>query len=137
MEINNKGLYILKDGDYAGYELPMGKVIVCGVPGAFTPGCTKRHLPGFASNLDTLGCKVVFVSVNDPSVMHEWNVLHGHKDIDAVADPLAVFSKSIGKDIDYGSTMGIRCKRFAILLQDGVFVKEYDDPFVEGALNDT
>ena len=137
MEINNNGLYILRDGDYADYEIPMGKVIVCGVPGAFTPGCTKRHLPGFANNLDNLGCKVVFVSVNDPSVMHEWNVLHGHKDIDAVADPLAVFSKSIGKDIDYGSTMGIRCKRFAILLQDGVFVKEYDDPFVEGALNDT
>ena len=137
MEINNEGLYILKDGDYAPYEMPSGKVIVCGVPGAFTPGCTKRHLPGFASNLDTLGCKVVFVSVNDPSVMHEWNVLHGHKDIDAVADPLAVFSKSIGKDIDFGPTMGVRCKRFAILLQDGVFVKEYDDPFVEGALNDT
>ena len=137
MEINNEGLYILKDGDYAPYEMPSGKVIVCGVPGAFTPGCTKRHLPGFASNLDKLECKVVFVSVNDPSVMHEWNVLHGHKDIDAVADPLAVFSKSIGKDIDFGSTMGVRCKRFAILLQDGVFVKEYDDPFVEGALNDT
>ena len=121
MEINNNGLYILRDG----------------IPGAFTPGCTKRHLPGFASNLDKLECKVVFVSVNDPSVMHEWNVLHGHKDIDAVADPLAVFSKSIGKDIDFGSTMGVRCKRFTILLQDGVFVKEYDDPFVEGALNDT
>ena len=137
MEINNKGLYILKDGDYASYEIPQGKVILCGVPGAFTPGCTKRHLPGFANNLDNLDCKVVFVSVNDPSVMHEWNTLHGHKDIDAVADPLAVFTKSINKDIDFGESMGIRCKRFAILLQDCVFVKEYDDPFVEGALNDT
>ena len=137
MEINNKGLYILKDGDYVPYEIPMGKVIMCGVPGAFTPGCTKRHLPGFANNLDKLDCKVIFIGVNDPSVMHEWNTIHGHKDIDAVADPLAVFSKSIGKDVDYGETMGIRCKRFAILLQDGEFVKEFKDPFVEGALNDT
>ena len=66
--------------------------------------------------------------------MHEWNTLHGHKDIDAVADPLAVFSKSIGKDKDYGNTMGIRCQRFAMLLQDGKFVKFYDNPFIEGIL---
>jgi peroxiredoxin len=134
MEINNKGLYILHDGDYVPYEIPQGKVILCGVPGAFTPGCTKRHLPGFAKNLDKLDAKVVFVAVNDPSVMHEWNVLHGHPDIDAVADPLAVFSKYIGKDVDFGDYMGIRCKRYAILLEDGVFVKEYEDPFVEGVL---
>ena len=137
MEINNKGLYIFKDNDYKPYEIPQGKVILCGVPGAFTSGCTNKHLPGYANNLEKLGCKVVFVGVNDPSVMDAWNNLHGHKDIDAVEDPLAVFSKSIGKDVDYGETMGIRCKRFAILLQDGEFVKEFKDPFVEGALNDT
>lgn len=134
MEISNNGLYILKDNDYVPYEIPSGKVILCGVPGAFTPGCTKRHLPGFAENLDNLDAKVVFVSVNDPSVMHAWNELHGHPDIDAVADPLAVFSKSIGKDIDFGDSMGIRCKRYAMLLQDGNFVKFYEDPFVEGVL---
>jgi len=134
MEISNNGLYILADGDYVKYDIPTGKVIICGVPGAFTPGCTNRHLPGFANNLDKLAAKVIFVAVNDPSVMHEWNTLHGHPDIDAVADPLAVFSKSIGKDIDFGESMGIRCKRFAMLLQDGKFVKFYDDPFVEGVL---
>ena len=75
MEINNKGLYILKDNDYVPYEIPQGKVILCGVPGAFTPGCTNRHLPGFAKNMDNIGPKVVFIGVNDPSVMHEWNVL--------------------------------------------------------------
>jgi len=134
MEISNNGLYILADSDYVKYDIPTGKVIICGVPGAFTPGCTNRHLPGFANNLDKLAAKVIFVAVNDPSVMHEWNTLHGHPDIDAVADPLAVFSKSIGKDIDFGESMGIRCKRFAMLLQDGKFVKFYDDPFVEGVL---
>lgn len=134
MGLETKGLYILKDDDYVPYTLPQGKVILCGVPGAFTPGCTKRHLPGFAKNLDKLDAKVVFVAVNDPSVMHEWNVLHGHPDIDAVADPLAVFSKSIGKDIDFGDYMGIRCKRYAMLIEDGEMVKEYDDPFIEGVL---
>lgn len=134
MKIDNKGLYILKDNDYVPYNIPQGKVIICGVPGAFTPGCTKRHLPGFANNLDKLDAKVVFVAVNDPSVMHEWNLLHGNPNIDAVADPLAVFTKSIGKDIDYGEYMGIRSKRYAMLLQDGKFVKFYEDPFIEGIL---
>ncbi len=133
MELNNKGLYILKNGDYVPYNIPQDKVILCGVPGAFTPGCNK-HLPGFANNLDKLDAKVVFVAVNDPSVMHEWNVLFGHPDIDAVADPLAVFTKNINKDIDFGDYMGIRCKRYAMLIQDGVFVKEYENPFIEGVL---
>jgi peroxiredoxin len=133
VELNNKGLYILKNGDYVPYNIPQDKVILCGVPGAFTPGCNK-HLPGFANNLDKLDAKVVFVAVNDPSVMHEWNVLFGHPDIDAVADPLAVFTKNINKDIDFGDYMGIRCKRYAMLIQDGVFVKEYENPFIEGVL---
>ena len=134
MGLETKGLYILKDGDYVPYNLPMGKVILCGVPGAFTPGCTKKHLPGFAKNLDKLDAKVVFVAVNDPSVMDAWNVLYGHPHIDAVADPLAVFSKYMGKDVDFGDYMGIRCKRYAMLIEDGVFVKEYADPFIEGVL---
>lgn len=134
MEINSKGLYIFKNNDYVPYEFPMGKVIVCGVPGAFTPGCTKRHLPGYANNLNELHTKVVFIGVNDASVMHEWNTLHGHPEIDAVADPLAVFTKSIGKDKDFGDTMGVRSQRYAMLLEDGKFVKFYDDPFIEGVL---
>ena len=133
MELNNKGLYILKNDDYVPYNMPQGKVILCGVPGAFTTGCNK-HLPGFANNLDKLDAKVVFVAVNDPSVMHEWNILFGHPDIDAVADPLAMFTKNINKDIDFGDYMGIRCKRYAMLIQDGVFVKEYENPFIEGVL---
>lgn len=137
MEISNKGLYVLSDGDYVPYKIPMGKVIICGVPGAFTPGCTKKHLPGFAKKVAYLGAKIVFLGVNDPSVMYAWNEIHGHPDIDAVGDPLAVFSKSIGQDTDFGETMGIRCKRFAMLLKDGEFIKFYKDPFVEGILNDT
>ena len=136
MEISNEGLYVLRDGDYVPYEIPMGSVIMCGVPGAFTPGCTNKHLPGFAENVDYLQSKIVFIGVNDPSVMYEWNKIHGHPDIDAIGDPLAVFSKSIGQDVDFGKTMGIRCKRFAMLLNDGKFVKYYNNPYVEGILKD-
>ena len=137
MEINNDGLYTLVDGDYKPYQIPTtGRVIVCGVPGAFTPGCTHRHLPGFAKAISdcVLNDKVVFISVNDASVMHEWNKIYGHSDIDAVADPLAVFTKSIGKEVDFGNTMGMRSKRYAMLVEDGVFVKFYDDPFIEGVV---
>ena len=63
MGLETKGLYILKDDDYVPYNLPMGKVILCGVPGAFTPGCTKRHLPGFAKNLDKLKDKGIEATI--------------------------------------------------------------------------
>lgn len=132
--MDNRGLFIYKNGDYVPYEFPSGKVIVCGIPGAFTPGCTKKHLPGYVENLDRLGCKVVFISVNDPSVMYEWNKTYGHPNIDAVADPLAAFTKQIKKDVDFGETMGIRSKRYAMLLEDGEFVKFYENPFIEGVL---
>ena len=53
-KINTQGLFILKDDDIAPYDINDSKIILCGVPGAFTPGCTKKHLPGFAKRLDEL-----------------------------------------------------------------------------------
>lgn len=139
-KLNNKGLYIFKNDDFVPYEIPEGKIIICGVPGAFTPGCTNRHLPGFANNLETLKQlgidKVVFVAVNDPCVMDAWNNLHGNPSIDSVADPLAVFSKSIEQEIDYGDSMGIRCKRFAMLVNNGAVEKMFKDPFIEGVIEE-
>ena len=100
-KIDCKGLYIYKDKKFVPYELTNSKTIMCGIPGAFTDGCTKKHLPGFANALDYLKekgiDKVVFVGVNDPIVMDVWNKQHGHKDIDSVSDPLAVFTKRIKK----------------------------------------
>jgi peroxiredoxin len=52
-------------------------------------------MPGYANNLNKLDAKIVFVIVNDPSILHEWNLLYGHLDIDAVADPLTVFISAI------------------------------------------
>ncbi len=135
--MNSNGLYILKDGKSEDYTFDDGNTILCGVPGAFTPGCTNRHLPGFANNMDKLkGYKVVFMAVNDSYVMNEWNKLYGHPDIESVSDPLAIFSKGIGEDIDYGETFGIRWHRFALLIQDGEIVKKFKDPFIDGVLSE-
>jgi len=138
--INSSGLFILKDGESVPYSISKERVIVCGVPGAFTPGCTNRHLPGFAKNIVPLHNKgikkIVFVSVNDPYVMKAWSDAHGSQDIDCVADPLAVFSKSIGKDVDYGETLGTRCERFAFLIEDHKIIQEFTDPFIEGVLQE-
>ena len=117
------------------------KIILVGVPGAFTPTCSSQQLPGFVKNYDEIKeggiDKVIFFAANDPSVMDAWNKLYGHEDIDVLSDHKGEFSKSIGEGVDFGPAYDWRTKRCAYLLQDGVFVKEYDDPFVEGALNDT
>jgi len=135
MEI--KALYYLKDGYIKPYELDTTKtIIMCGIPGAFTGDCTYKHLPGFVNNLQYLKGrgidKVVFVGVNDSYVMHEWNKLHGHPDIDSVSDPLAKFAKSVEKDVDWGDSFGVRSHRYAFLIKDGVIKKEFLDPLIEG-----
>lgn len=135
MELDTTGLF---DIDFQPYKFNQGKIILCGVPGAFTPGCTNKHLPGFVDNLDNLKKlgidEIIFMAVNDGCVMHAWNTHNGHPDITVLADPLAVFTKSIGMDHDYGETMGIRCRRFALLIEDGKIVKEFKSPFVDGVM---
>jgi|TARA_B110000914_G_C15482688_1_gene456483 peroxiredoxin len=138
MEEVMEGLYSLKDGAVVPYEFDkQQKIILVGVPGAFTPVCTDRHLPGFAENLDKLkGYKVVFFAGNDCSVMQEWNKQHGHPDIDAVSDHKAIFTKSIGEETDFGPTYDWRCLRCAYLVEDGKIGKKFVDPFIEGVLKE-
>lgn len=116
------------------------KVILCGVPGAFTPGCTKKHLPGFANNLNELESKgidkVVFVATNDAYVMDAWNTHHGHKKIDCVSDFTGEFSKSIDELIDHGPDFGKRCNRFALLIEHGNIIRKFKNPFIEDILKE-
>tara|TARA_B100000902_G_scaffold358411_1_gene373483 strand:- start:190 stop:621 length:432 start_codon:yes stop_codon:yes gene_type:complete len=140
-KLDCKGLYALKDGVIKPYEVDETKrIIMCGVPGAFTGDCTYKHLPGFVKNLDKLKekgiDKVIFVSVNDAFVMEEWNKLHGHKDIDSVSDPLAKFAKSRQKDVDWGESFGIRSHRYAYLIENGTITKEFLDPLIEGVIKE-
>ena len=80
--------------------------------------------------------KVIFMSVNDAFVMDEWNKLHGDKQIDAVSDPIAEFSTRMNEKVDWGKQFGVRCNRFAYLIEDGQIVKKFDDPFIEGVMKE-
>ena len=138
--MDTTGLFILKDKNIVPYKIQEKKVILCGVPGAFTPGCTNRHLPGFVDNLGKLKEKgiekVVFMAVNDAFVMDEWNKLYGDKQIDAVSDPIAEFTTRMNEKVDWGKQFGVRCNRFAYLIEDGQIVKKFDDPFIEGVMKE-
>ena len=101
------------------------KVVLFAVPGAFTPTCSEKHLPGFVEAFDRFrekGVEVACLSVNDPFVMQAWgrsqDVPEG---LDMLADGNGEFTKALGLEMDasaYG--MGTRAKRFAIYAEDGV-----------------
>lgn len=102
-----------------------GKVLLFGVPGAFTPGCDKTHLPGYindrekyaAKGFDTIAC----VSVNDAFVMQAWGEHSGATDkVRMLADPQAEFVKAMGLQVDASAVLGnVRSKRFAMVIEDG------------------
>ncbi|AXK71887.1 peroxiredoxin [Lysobacter sp. TY2-98] len=102
-----------------------GKSVVFAVPGAFTPTCSERHLPGFIEHFDEFrrrGYDVACMAVNDPFVMQAWMRSAGVPDgMVMVADGNAELTRALGLDLDasaYG--MGIRSKRFAMVVADGV-----------------
>lgn len=137
MEINTNGLYILQNNSYIPYTLPNKNMLICGVPGAFTPTCTESHLKGFVDNLDKINFKVAFVSVNDPSVIDAWINIYGDPRIDAVSDPFASFAKSLNMDVCMGDILGTRCKRFTALIENNKLIKFYANPYIQGVLDDT
>ena len=102
------------------------KVVLFGVPGAFTPTCDANHLPGFIKHYDDIIAKgvdeIAVMSVNDVFVMASWAEASGGKDkIRFIADGSATFSKAIGLDVDLSEVgMGIRCQRFSMIVEDGV-----------------
>ena len=102
------------------------KVVLTGMPGAFTPTCTMNHLPGFIEHADTIKAKVVATvactTVNDPHVMKAWSK---HADptgkILMLADGNATFAKAIGLDKDMSAgNMGVRSSRYSMVVEDGV-----------------
>jgi len=109
-----------------GEVLGRGTVVLFAVPGAFTPGCSKIHLPGYVTHARDLAAKgvdtVACVSVNDPWVMAAWAEAHGVGDsIVMLADGNAEFTRAMGLEWD-GSVagLGIRSQRYAAVIQDGV-----------------
>lgn len=106
--------------------LGTGRVVLFAVPGAFTPGCSRVHLPGYAQNAAEIAGKgvdqIACISVNDVFVMDAWGQAHDVTGtITMVADPLADFARAAGLDIDATDKgLGVRSQRYAMVLQDGV-----------------
>jgi peroxiredoxin len=102
------------------------KVALFSVPGAFTPTCDAKHLPGFvekaaelkAQGIDTIAC----LSVNDAFVMKAWGKAQNVEGkVDMIADGNAEYTKALGLEVDMsGFGMGIRGQRFSLLIDDGV-----------------
>jgi peroxiredoxin len=101
------------------------KIVLIGVPGAFTPTCSNNHLPGYLENYDAILAKgvdaVAVMSVNDMHVMAAWaNFTGGQGKILFLADGSADFTKKIGLDMDLSAAgLGVRCKRFSMIVEDG------------------
>lgn len=101
-----------------------GKVLLFAVPGAFTPGCSNTHLPGYLNDFEAIKAKgvdqIVCVSVNDAFVMNAWGEAHGAAGkVRMLADPLAEFTKAVGLDVDAAALGGTRSKRYAMVIEDG------------------
>lgn len=101
------------------------KVALFSVPGAFTPTCSAKHLPGFVEKAADLRAKgideIVGTAVNDAFVMGAWNKAQGSDEITMLADGNADFVKALGLTMDgSGFGMGTRGQRFSMVINDGV-----------------
>ncbi|WP_375410092.1 peroxiredoxin [uncultured Methylobacterium sp.] len=101
------------------------RVVLVGVPGAFTPSCHRNHLPGFVAKLEEIKSRgvdaVAVTSVNDVFVLDAWQKASAAEGIDFLADGNADFAKATGLDMDgTGFGLGPRSKRYAMLVDDGV-----------------
>ena len=108
-------------------ELTAGKtVVIFSVPGAFTPTCHAKHLPGFVTHADALKGKgvdaIACTAVNDVFVMDAWSkASNAGEGITMLADGNADFVRALGLELDAtGFGMGVRGKRFALVAKDGV-----------------
>lgn len=107
------------------------KVIIFGVPGAFTPSCAQKHLPGYIAKANDIKAKgvaeIICLAVNDPFVMKAWGESAGADGkVTMVADGLGTLTKALGLEFDgSGAGLGLRAKRFSMVVENGV-VKTLD-----------
>ena len=104
------------------------KVVLFALPGAFTPTCSARHLPGFINNYEKIiskgVSKVACMAVNDPHVMNAWGEVSGVEGkIDMLSDSDCSISTSLGLDMNFGKILGHRSKRFAMIVDNNIIIK--------------
>lgn len=102
------------------------KIVIFGLPGAYTPTCSAKHVPSYLQHYDALKAKGVdeiwCMAVNDAFVMGAWgrDQKAGGK-VRMMADGSAEYSKKLGLELDLVARgMGVRCQRFSMLVDDGV-----------------
>jgi peroxiredoxin len=102
------------------------KLVLFGLPGAFTPTCSAKHVPSYLEHYDELKAKdvdtIACMSVNDAFVMGAWGRdLHADGKVRMLADGSAEYTKKLGLELDLTARgMGVRCQRFSMLVDDGV-----------------
>ena len=102
------------------------KVAIFGLPGAFTPTCSAKHVPSYVANRDALAAKgiddVICLSVNDAFVMGAWGRdQKAAGKVRMMGDGSATFTKALGLELDLTARgMGVRCQRFSMVVDDGV-----------------
>jgi glutaredoxin/glutathione-dependent peroxiredoxin len=128
--MGEEGPVAVRTGDILG----KGKVVLFAVPGAFTPGCSRIHLPGFVQQaqavtdkgVDTIAC----ISVNDAFVMDAWGKDQGvGESIVMLADGNGEFTKAMGLEMDgAGAGLGTRSQRYAAIIDNGVITSLEVEP---------
>ena len=107
------------------------KIVLFGLPGAFTSTRSKLHLPGFVANADKIKAKgienIFCLSVNDPYVMNGWGELNNTADkIKILSDPYLLFTKAIGAEVDRNAKgMGIRSNRYLMVIENFKIINIY------------
>ena len=102
------------------------KVVIFGLPGAFTPTCSAKHVPSYLADRDKLAAKgvneIICMSVNDPFVMGAWaREQKSAGKVRMMADGSAAYTKALGLEFDLTARgMGVRCQRFSMLVDNGI-----------------
>jgi peroxiredoxin len=122
--LGDSGMEDLNIAEYIAHK----KVIIFGVPGAFTPSCDQKHLPGYIANAEGIKAKgvdeIICIAVNDPFVMKYWAETSGaNGKVTLIPDGNAELTRALGLDFD-GSGFGLatRCKRFSMIVENGVVI---------------
>ena len=131
--IPNEEVFIIENGEPIKKNiielLKNKKIVLFGIPGAYTSVCSAKHLPGYINNYDNFKSKginhIICISVNDPFVMDAWGKSHNVDDkILMVGDPFLNFTKSIGADVDKSTRgLGVRSNRYTMLIDNLKVIK--------------
>ena len=138
-QVPNSEIFIIENGNPVKKNtqefLKDKKVVIFGLPGAYTSVCSAKHLPGYVKMFEKYKEKgidhIICISVNDPFVMNAWGKEHSVGDkILMIGDPFLNFTKAIGADVDKSARgLGIRSNRYTMLVDNlkVVKLKEEDD----------